>query len=71
MFFNNKESQEKELKLLKTFLNCLDDIDDYLDEYDEIIGLAFEKDEPIECAEKLTHFLRERYYFVSKLKHND
>ena len=66
MFFNNQKSKEKEAELLKRFLRCLDDIDDYLDEYDEMIGLAFNKDEPIKSCEKLTHFLSERHYELIK-----
>lgn len=60
MFFNNRKSKDKEAQLLKRFLQCLDDIDSYLDEYDEMIGLAFNEDKPIESCENLIHFLSER-----------
>lgn len=66
MFFNNQKSRDKERELLHRFLLCLDDIDDYLDEYDEMIGLAFNKDEPIESCEKLTHFLSNRSFELIK-----
>ena len=66
MFFNNQKSKDKEAELLKRFLCCLDDIDSYLDEYDEMIGLAFNKDDPIESCEKLMHFLSGRHYELIK-----
>lgn len=61
-----KKSKEKEAELLKGFLRCLDDINSYLDEYDEMIGLAFNKDEPTRSCEKLIHFLSERRYELIK-----
>lgn len=61
MFYNNQRSRDKELQLLKRFLNCLSDIDCYLDKYDEFCGLVFYEDDPIECTEKLRGFLSDRY----------
>ena len=68
MFFNNQKSIDKEAALLKRFLHCLDDIDSYLDEYDEMIGLAFNEDNPIESCENLIHFLSERHYELIKIR---
>lgn len=61
LFFNNQRSIDREVQLLKRFLNCLGDIEDYLEQYDEFCGLVFYKDDPIECAEKLRGFLSDRY----------
>lgn len=62
MFYNNQRSRDKEAQLLKRFLNCLEDIEVYLDQYDEFFGLAFYKDDPMECVEKLRGFLSERHW---------
>lgn len=61
MFFDTEQSRNKEEQLLRRFLNCLEDMDSYLDQYDEFFGLAFNKDDPQKCVEKLQHFLGERF----------
>jgi hypothetical protein len=60
MFFNNQKSKDKEARLLRRFLGCLDEMDSYLDKYDEFYGLAFNKDDPQKCVEKLWRFLGDR-----------
>lgn len=66
MFFDNQNSREKEARLLKSFIHCLDDVVDYLDEYDEFYGLAFNKDDPMGCTERLMNFLSERHHELIK-----
>lgn len=61
MFFNTQKSRDKEEQLLRRFLDCLEDMDSYLDKYDEFFGLAFNKDDPQKCVEKLQHFLLKRF----------
>ena len=61
MFFDTQRSRDKEEKLLRRFLDCLEDMDSYLDKYDEFFGLAFNKDDPQKCVEKLQRFLIERF----------
>ena len=63
MFFNDQKSKDEEAALLREYLRCLDDIDIYLDEFDEVIGLALYEDDPVENCEKLTKFLRNRLLF--------
>lgn len=61
MFFDTQKSRDKEELLLRRFLQTLEEIDIYLDKYDEFFGLAFNKDDPQGCLEKLNHFLTERF----------
>lgn len=62
LFFNDPKSRSEEEQLIRNFLRCLDDMQDYIDDYDEIYGLAFNENEPMECTEKLINFLTERLF---------
>ena len=61
LFDNNQRSRDKEIQLLKRFLNCLSDVETYLEQFDEFHGLVFYEDDPIENTEKLENFLSDRY----------
>lgn len=49
-----------EIDKLVAFRNQLEDIQGYLSEYDRHLGLAFFKNNPNDCAQKLIDFINER-----------
>lgn len=54
------EVVKNELDRLVVFRNQVEDIQGYLSEYDRHLGLAFTKNNPDYCAQKLINFINDR-----------